>query len=114
MRVVLAALFLSIRRVQRQPPARSRRPGRRTFTMGGDTLMRVIHKAFLFFALVLVAPAAAFAQASITGIVKDNTGAVVPGVTVEAASDVLIEKVRSTSTDNNGRFQLVNLRPGVY
>ena len=76
--------------------------------------MRVSHRAFLFFALALVAPAAAFAQASITGIVKDNTGAVLPGVTVEAASDVLIEKVRSTSTDNNGRFQLVNLRPGAY
>jgi hypothetical protein len=76
--------------------------------------MRVNHKAFLFFVLALVAPAAAFAQASITGIVKDNSGAVLPGVTVEAASDVLIEKVRSTSTDNNGRFQLVDLRPGAY
>ena len=61
--------------------------------------------AFLF-------PSTAYAQASISGVVRDTSGAVLPGVTVEAASPVLIEKVRTTVTDGNGRFQLVDLRPG--
>ena len=59
-------------------------------------------------------PSVAYAQASIAGVVKDPTGAVLPGVTVEAASPVLIEKVRSAVTDGNGRFQIVDLRPGAY
>jgi hypothetical protein len=61
-----------------------------------------------------VLPSLAFAQASITGTVKDTSGAVLPGVTVEAASPVLIEKVREAITDANGRFQVVDLRPGTY
>ena len=76
--------------------------------------MRAFHRAILAAALALAAPVTVFAQASISGTVKDNTGAVLPGVTVEAASDVLIERVRATITDGNGRFQLVNLRPGAY
>ena len=75
--------------------------------------MRAIHTAFLALACAM-APAAALAQASITGSVKDSSGAVLPGVTVEATSDVLIEKVRTAATDSNGRFQLVDLRPGAY
>ena len=59
-------------------------------------------------------PSVAFAQASITGTVKDTSGAVLPGVTVEAASPVLIEKVRTAVTDGNGRYQIVDLRPGTY
>ena len=59
-------------------------------------------------------PTLAFAQASITGTAKDPSGAVMPGVTVEAASPVLIEKVRTAVTDANGRYQLVDLRPGSY
>jgi len=65
-------------------------------------------------ALTLIVPAVAFAQASISGTVKDASGAVLPGVTVEASSDVLIEKVRSGISDGNGRFQIVDLRPGSY
>ena len=56
----------------------------------------------------------AFAQASITGVVKDASGAVLPGVTVEAASPVLIEKVRSAVTDGTGQYRIVDLRPGTY
>ena len=56
----------------------------------------------------------AFAQASISGTVKDASGAVLPGVTIEASSDVLIEKVRTTQTDGSGRYQLIDLRPGNY
>lgn len=68
--------------------------------------------------LVALAPCVARAQgtgaASIAGVVKDVSGAVLPGVTVEAASPVLIEKVRSTVTDHEGRFRVVELRPGAY
>jgi hypothetical protein len=63
---------------------------------------------------LLLAPSAALAQSSIAGVVRDASGAVLPGVTVEAASPVLIEKVRSAVTDGNGRFQIVDLRPGSY
>jgi hypothetical protein len=59
-------------------------------------------------------PSVAWAQASIAGVVRDTSGAVLPGVTVEAASPVLIEKVRSAVTDGNGRFQIIDLRPGTY
>ena len=65
-------------------------------------------------ALFLLIPSMALAQASITGTVKDTSGAVLPGVTVEAASPVLIEKVRTAVTDGNGRYQIVDLRPGAY
>jgi Carboxypeptidase regulatory-like domain len=68
------------------------------------------------FALLLVPiPAAAQqAQATITGVVKDPSGAVLPGVTVEAASPVLIEKVRSGVSDGTGQYRIVNLPPGIY
>jgi hypothetical protein len=60
----------------------------------------------------------AFAQASssgsIAGVVRDTTGAVLPGVTVEAASPVLIEKTRSVVTDGSGAYKIVDLRPGTY
>ena len=64
--------------------------------------------------MVLLLPAAAFAQAAITGVVKDASGAVLPGVTVEAASPVLIEKVRSVVSDDTGQYRIVDLRPGTY
>jgi hypothetical protein len=71
----------------------------------------------LLFALLLlprVAPAQGLGAASVAGTVKDASGAVLPGVTVEAASPVLIEKVRTTVTDSEGRYQLAELRPGTY
>src|SRR5438094_3719847 len=63
---------------------------------------------------LLVLPVTAFAQAAITGVVKDASGGVLPGVTVEAASPVLIEKVRSVVTDGSGQYRIVDLRPGTY
>ena len=63
---------------------------------------------------VLLLPSVAFAQATLTGVVRDSSGAVLPGVTVEAASPVLIEKVRTAVSDGNGRYQIVDLRPGAY
>ena len=64
----------------------------------------------------ILAPSIASAQeaASIVGLVRDTTGAVMPGVTVEAASPSLIEKVRSVVTDEAGRYAIVSLRPGTY
>src|SRR4051812_35202418 len=62
----------------------------------------------------LALPATARAQSAFAGVVKDATGAVLPGVTVEAASPALIEKVRSATTDTNGAYKIENLRPGTY
>jgi hypothetical protein len=62
-------------------------------------------------------PATAWAQAetgTIAGVVRDPSGAVMPGVTVEAASPALIEKVRSVTTDGQGLYRIVDLRPGLY
>ncbi len=64
--------------------------------------------------LLTVIPAHVYAQASIAGVVKDTSGAVLPGVTVEASSPALIERVRSVVTDGTGQFQIVNLVPGTY
>src|SRR5256886_5124399 len=64
--------------------------------------------------VVVLLPAAAFAQAAITGVVKDASGAVLPGVIVEAASPVLIERVRSVVSDDTGQYRIVDLRPGTY
>ena len=60
------------------------------------------------------APAAAWAQASLAGTVKDPSGAVLPGVTVEATSPALIEKVRAAVTDGTGQYRIEDLRPGTY
>jgi len=59
-------------------------------------------------------PSVAHAQAAITGVAKDASGGVLPGVTVEAASPALIEKVRSVVTDDTGQYRIVDLRPGTY
>ncbi len=74
-----------------------------------------IRKALLIALTALcLAPVAAHAQSTFTGVVKDTSGAVLPGVTVEAASDALIEKTRSVVTDADGGYRLVDLRPGTY
>src|SRR3954453_10520909 len=64
--------------------------------------------------LVMLLPAAAFAQRSITGVVRDASGGVLPGVTVEAGSPALIEGSKSATTDANGPYRIVDLRPGPY
>src|SRR5580704_1158408 len=69
------------------------------------------------FVVVLVSilcPVIASAQSSLAGAVRDSSGAVLPGVTVEAASPALIEKVRSVVTDATGQYKIVDLRPGTY
>jgi len=64
--------------------------------------------------LIAVLPGVAHAQSAIVGVVKDTSGAVLPGVTVEASSDVLIEKSREVITDGQGAYKIVDLRPGTY
>src|SRR6188508_2756670 len=67
-----------------------------------------------FTLLSTLLPALVFAQAAISGVVKDSSGSVLPGVTVEASSPALIEKSRSTVTDGNGAYQIIQLQPGIY
>jgi hypothetical protein len=73
-------------------------------------VFRVLQAALL---LTLI-PSMAFAQASIAGVVRDASMAVLPGVTVDVASPALIEKVRTAVTDGTGQYRVENLRPGVY
>ncbi|MGQ0734015.1 MAG: carboxypeptidase regulatory-like domain-containing protein [Acidobacteriota bacterium] len=70
--------------------------------------------ALLTLACAAFFPTAAHAQSAISGTVKDTSGAVLPGVTVEASSPVLIEKVRVATTNEQGQFAIVDLRPGLY
>ena len=72
---------------------------------------RSVFLALVWFALI---PTVSYAQASIAGVVRDTSGAVLPGVTVEAASPALIEKVRSAVTDGTGQYRIEDLRPGPY
>src|SRR5262245_53248736 len=77
------------------------------------TLPRVLG-ALALVAFTLLIPTTSYAQATLAGIVRDTSGAVLPGLTVEAASPALIEKVRTAVTDGTGQYQLVDLRPGTY
>jgi hypothetical protein len=76
--------------------------------------MSSLRRVLLLLTVLVVLPASAYAQASISGVVKDASGAVLPGVTVEAASPALIEKVRSAVTESDGQYRIVDLRPGTY
>src|SRR5262245_29786055 len=64
--------------------------------------------------MLVLSAAIAEAQSAIAGVVTDTSGAVLPGVTVEAASPVLIEKVRTVVTDGSGQYRIIDLRPGTY
>ena len=69
---------------------------------------------FVVACLALATAASAQQLGSVAGVVKDASGAVLPGVTVEVASPALIEKVRTAVTDGSGQYRIVNLPPGVY
>src|SRR5580765_7937856 len=77
-------------------------------TRRGGFLLLVLAACLLF------VPATARAQSAFSGVVRDASGAVLPGVNVEASSPVLIERVRSVVTDGEGRYTIVDLRPGTY
>jgi hypothetical protein len=76
--------------------------------------MRVVVRSLTLVACVVLLPTMALAQAVIAGTVKDPSGAVLPGVTVEATSPALIEKMRFAVTDGTGQYRVEDLRPGVY
>ena len=76
--------------------------------------MRNLIHLLIVFVAVLILPRAAFAQATIAGVVRDSSGAVLPGVTVEASSPALTEKVRTVVTDATGQYRIVTLPPGTY
>ena len=78
-------------------------------------MTQVVRLLALGSVLVLAFPGMVFAQASaIAGVVRDTSGAVMPGVVVEASSPALIERVRSATTDERGQYKIVDLRPGTY
>jgi Carboxypeptidase regulatory-like domain len=79
-----------------------------------SSFVRRVVRCVYALVLMILLPASVFAQASLTGTVKDASGAVLPGVTVEASSPALIEKVKSAVTDENGLYRIVDLRAGTY
>ena len=68
----------------------------------------------LILVAVTLVPSLVFAQGTLTGTVKDESGAVLPGVTVEASSPALIEKVRVAVSDATGQYRITSLNPGTY
>ena len=76
--------------------------------------MRRLSAATILAGTLLLIPTAAYAQATLAGVVRDASDAVLPGVTVEVSSPVLIEKVRTATTDGTGQYRLTQLPPGTY
>ena len=77
-------------------------------------MRRVTVACLVLVGLIVLAPSVAHAQATITGVVRDASGGVLPGVTVEASSPDLIEKVRTATTDGDGQYRIIDLRGGTY
>lgn len=77
-------------------------------------MRRIVLCVAVLCAAVFMVPRTSSAQAAIAGAVRDISGAVMPGVTVEASSPALIEKTRSVVTDSAGQYKIVDLRPGTY
>jgi hypothetical protein len=78
------------------------------------SICRLISVVAVLVPLLEAGPASAQQASGIAGVVRDSAGLAMPGVTVEAASPALIEKVRTVATDGDGRYNVVDLRPGTY
>jgi hypothetical protein len=93
-------------------------PNRRVFGVSKEAVMSSRTMRFVIivatFGSLCLFPQRAAAQSTIAGSVKDTSGAVLPGVTVQASSPVLIEKTRTVVTDGAGQYRIVDLRPGIY
>ena len=76
--------------------------------------MRTTIRTLVLLGIAAILPSAAWAQVALAGTVKDVSGAVLPGVTVEASSPVLIEKIRTATTDATGQYRIERLQPGTY
>jgi hypothetical protein len=82
--------------------------------MTKERLMRLMRGALIVLVPVLLLPSFAHAQATLSGTIRDSSGAVLPGVTVEASSPALIEKVRTAISDSSGQYRITELPPGSY
>src|SRR5258705_5862747 len=96
----------------RSPSRQVGRSSKRTFMRRAT--MRGASKAVLILMAAVLLPSLAFAQGTLTGTVRDESGGVVPGVTVEASSPALIEKVRTALTDSAGQYRITGLNSGTY
>src|ERR1700704_172945 len=76
--------------------------------------MGSVRRVVLLFSGLMLLSGSAYAQATLAGVVKDSSGAVLPGVTVEASSPVLIEKARTAISDGTGQYRIESLQPGTY
>jgi hypothetical protein len=76
--------------------------------------MRMLKRAVFVLSFLTILPSSAYAQAALAGVVKDASGLVLPGVTVEASSSSLIEKSRTAVTDGSGQYRIPELTPGTY
>ena len=76
--------------------------------------MQSLKRTLFVLSWLVILPASAYAQVALAGVVKDSSGGVLPGVTVEASSSSLIEKTRSAVTDATGQYRIPDLTPGVY
>src|SRR5712691_3620773 len=81
--------------------------------MGMTKAKFVVHILTCLVFLVVLGSLAS-AQSTISGVVRDTSGAVMAGVRVEAASEALIERSRSVATSGDGRYAIVDVRPGLY
>ena len=76
--------------------------------------MRGVLRVLAVFLALSIAPVTVFAQTTLSGVARDTSGSVMPGVTVEASSPALIEKVRAATTDSDGFYRIPDLPPGTY
>jgi hypothetical protein len=79
-----------------------------------EVRMRISIRTLILLTATTILPSAAWAQVTLAGTVKDPSGGILPGVTVEAASPALIEKVRTATTDASGQYRIESLQPGTY
>src|SRR5438132_6039168 len=96
------------------PSRQAALPSWNALTTEGELPMRRASKAVWILTAAVLLPSLAFAQGTLTGTVRDQSGAVLPGVTVEASSPALIEKVRTAVTDGAGQYRITGLNPGTY
>src|ERR1700687_870200 len=76
--------------------------------------MPTLRRLALVLSCLVILASSAYAQSAIAGVIRDPSGAVLPGVSVEVASPVLIEKVRTTASDGTGQYRITDLVPGTY
>ena len=76
--------------------------------------MRALATGSFVVAVLLLLSTPAFSQPAVAGLVRDSSGAILPGVNVEASSPVLIEKSRTVVTYGTGQYRIVDLKPGTY